>query len=71
VIAGRTPKRYRPRVLGEVVSLGKHLAIGWASLPLGTRLNFVGFLGSLLKRAISEKHLLLLWRERQNWSGHW
>jgi NADH:ubiquinone reductase (H+-translocating) len=62
---------YKPRVLGEVVSLGKHLAIGWASLPFIPRLRFVGFLGSLLKRAITEKHLLLLWKERQNWTGHW
>ncbi|MCZ7556920.1 MAG: NAD(P)/FAD-dependent oxidoreductase [Bacteroidia bacterium] len=62
---------YKPKVLGEVVSLGKHLAIGWASLPFIPRLRFIGFLGSLLKRAIAEKHVLLLWKERQNWTGHW
>ena len=71
LVNGREPRRYRPRVLGEVVSLGKHLAVGWAALPIGTRFRFIGFLGSLIKRAISERHLFLLWKERQNWSGHW
>lgn len=71
LIAGRPLKTYRPKVLGEVVSLGKHLAIGWAALPLGMQFRFLGFLGSLLKRAISERHLFLLWKERQNWAGHW
>lgn len=71
IIKEQPLRTYRPRVLGEVVSLGKHLAVGWASLPFVPRLRFLGFLGSLLKRAISEKHILLLWRERQNWTGHW
>lgn len=70
-IEGRALKIYRPKVLGEVVSLGRHLAIGWASLPVGMQIRFVGFLASLLKRAISERHLFLLWKERQNWTGHW
>lgn len=69
--AGRVLRRYVPKILGEVVSLGKHLAVGWAALPLGTRFRFIGFLGSLIKRAISERHLFLLWKERQNWTGHW
>jgi NADH dehydrogenase len=64
-------KSYAPKILGEVVSLGRHLAIGWASLPLLGRLRFIGFLGSLVKRAISERHLFLLWKERQNWRVHW
>jgi NADH dehydrogenase len=71
LVHGKDAVVYRPRVLGEVVSLGRHLAIGWASLPFVPRIRFLGFLGSLLKRAISEKHLLFLWRERQNWTGHW
>jgi NADH dehydrogenase len=70
-IEGRALKIYRPKVLGEVISLGRHLAIGWASLPVGMQIRFVGFLASLLKRAISERHLFLLWKERQNWTGHW
>ncbi|MBR9976895.1 MAG: NAD(P)/FAD-dependent oxidoreductase [Bacteroidetes bacterium] len=70
-IEGRDLKRYRPKVLGEVVSLGRHLAVGWASLPAGMQLRFLGFLGILFKRAISERHLFLLWKERQNWTGHW
>ncbi len=71
IMDGRALKAYRPRVLGEVVSLGRHLAIGWAALPIGMRIRFVGFVGSLLKRAISERHLFLLWKERQNWTGQW
>ena len=71
LVKNQSPHPYRPRILGEVVSLGKHLAVGWASLPFAPRIRFIGFLASLLKRAITEKHLLLLWRERQNWTGHW
>jgi NADH:ubiquinone reductase (H+-translocating) len=71
LIFDRPLKTYRPKVLGEVVSLGRHLAVGWASLPIGMQLRFLGFLGSLLKRAISERHLFFLWKERQNWTGHW
>lgn len=67
----RPLRRYTPKVLGEIVSLGKHLAVGWAALPVGMQFRFLGFLGSLIKRAISERHLFLLWKERQNWSGHW
>ena len=70
-IQGRPMKPYKPKVLGEVVSLGKHLAVGWASLPFVGRVRFIGFLGSLLKRAIAERHVLLLWKERQDWTGHW
>jgi len=70
-IQGKDAKPYHPRVLGEIVSLGKHLAVGWTVLPLGKRFRFLSFIGSLLKRAISERHVLLLWRERQNWTGHW
>ncbi|MBE0643730.1 MAG: NAD(P)/FAD-dependent oxidoreductase [Bacteroidetes bacterium] len=71
LIRGRTLKEYHPKVLGEVVSLGKHLAVGWAALPVGAQFRFLGFLGSLVKRAISERHIFLLWKERQNWTGHW
>ncbi|MBN1449117.1 MAG: FAD-dependent oxidoreductase, partial [Bacteroidetes bacterium] len=71
LVDGKALKSYTPKVLGEVVSLGKHLAVGWASLPLGAQIRFLGFLGSLIKRAISERHLFLLWKERQNWTGHW
>jgi NADH dehydrogenase len=71
LIDARALKPYRPKVLGEVVSLGRHLAVGWAALPVGNQFRFLSFLGSLMKRAISERHLLLLWKERQNWTGHW
>lgn len=66
-INGKAKKKYIPKVLGEVVSLGKHLAVGWLSLPLINKITFVGFLGKLLKSAIKEKHILLLSKESRNW----
>jgi NADH dehydrogenase len=65
---GQKRRPYRPRVLGEVISLGRHLSVGWVALPGQRRLGFVGFLASLLKRAIAERHLLLLWKESRNWA---
>jgi NADH dehydrogenase len=67
-VTGRQRRPYKPRVLGEVISLGRHLSVGWLALPGEKRLGFVGFLASLLKRAIAEKHLLLLWKESRNWA---
>ena len=66
-VTGRTKKKYYPKVLGEVVSLGKHLAIGWLALPFLKKVIFVGFLGRLLKTAIREKHIILLRKESRNW----
>jgi len=66
-IFGRVKKKYYPKVLGEVVSLGKHLAIGWLALPFLKKITFVGFLGRLLKTAIREKHIFLLRKESRNW----
>jgi NADH dehydrogenase len=66
-LTGRPPVPYRPRVLGEVVSLGRHLAVGWLALPWKGRLGFLGFVASLLKQAISERHLFFLWRESKRW----
>lgn len=65
---GKPKKVYVPKVFGEVISLGRHLAVGWIALPGIKRIRFFGFLASLLKRAITEKHLLLLWRETRNWA---
>lgn len=65
---GQKRRPYRPRVLGEVISLGRHLSVGWLALPGEKRLGFIGFLASLLKRAIAERHLLLLWKESRNWA---
>jgi NADH:ubiquinone reductase (H+-translocating) len=67
-VAGKPRKPYKPKVLGEVISLGRHLSVGWLALPGERRLGFIGFLASLLKRAIAERHLLLLWKESRNWS---
>ncbi|MDP2301022.1 MAG: NAD(P)/FAD-dependent oxidoreductase [Ignavibacteria bacterium] len=66
-IFGRPKNAYYPKVLGEVVSLGKHLAIGWLALPFFKKVTFVGFLGRLLKTAIREKHIFLLRKESRNW----
>lgn len=60
-------KPYHPKVLGEVVSLGRHLAVGWLALPFLKKITFVGFLGSLLKTAIQEKHIFLLRKESGKW----
>jgi NADH dehydrogenase len=66
-VTGGEPTPYRPKVLGEVVSLGRHLAVGWMALPLSKKITFVGFLASLLKAATAEKHLILLRKESRNW----
>lgn len=60
---------YKPKVLGEVVSLGRHLAVGWLALPLINKFKFIGFIGSLIKSAIEDKHILLLKKESRNWIG--
>lgn len=67
-ITGKSCKPYVPRVIGEVISLGGHLAVGWMALPLLKKITFVGFLGSLIKAAIQRKHILLLRKESRNWS---
>lgn len=66
-ITGNEKKQYQPKVWGEVVSLGRHLAVGWMALPFIKKITFVGFIGNLLKAAIQEKHILLLRRESRNW----
>ncbi len=66
-IFGGVRKPYHPKVLGEVVSLGRHLAVGWLALPFLKKITFVGFLGSLLKTAVQEKHIFLLRKESRKW----
>jgi NADH dehydrogenase len=66
-ISGKGQRSYQPKVWGEVVSLGRHLAVGWLALPLIKKLAFVGFLTSLLKAAIQEKHIILLRKEARSW----
>jgi NADH dehydrogenase len=70
VVLGKEQRPYQPRVWGEVISLGRHLAVGWVALPLLRKLQFVGFLGSLLKSAIKGKHILLLKKESRNWMSY-
>lgn len=67
VVRGQEQHQYRPKVWGEVISLGRHLAVGWVALPIFKKLKFVGFLASLLKTAIKEKHIILLRKESRNW----
>jgi NADH:quinone reductase (non-electrogenic) len=67
VVAGKEKRKYQPKVWGEVISLGRHLAIGWLALPFLRKLTFVGFLTSLLKQAIAEKHIILLRKEARSW----
>ncbi|MDT8340946.1 MAG: NAD(P)/FAD-dependent oxidoreductase [Longimicrobiales bacterium] len=67
-LSGGEERPYRPRVLGEVISLGRHLATGWVALGWAGRLRMTGFLASLLKRAIAERHLASLWRESRRWA---
>lgn len=69
-VLGKEQRRYQPKVWGEVISLGRHLAVGWLALPVLKKLRFVGFLGSLLKAAIMEKHILLLRKESRNWVSY-
>jgi NADH dehydrogenase len=58
---------YRPKVWGEFISLGKHLAAGWLALPFSKKLSFIGFLANLLNTAVKEKHIFLLRKESRNW----
>lgn len=67
-LRGKPEEPYEPKVLGEVISLGRHLATGWFALGWIGRLRMTGFLASLLKRAIQERHLVLLWRESRQWA---
>lgn len=67
-IIGREKKPYKPKVLGEIVSLGRHLAVGWLAVPFIKKLKFIGFIGSLFKTAVEDKHILLLRKESRNWS---
>jgi len=70
VVRGKEQRQYHPKVWGEVVSLGRHLAVGWIALPMFKKLKFVGFLASLLKAAIMEKHIILLRKESRNWISY-
>jgi NADH dehydrogenase len=67
VVRGQQQRQYRPKVWGEVISLGRHLAVGWVALPIIKKLKFVGFLASLVKTAIKEKHVFLLRKEARSW----
>jgi NADH dehydrogenase len=59
-LAGRPLAVYRPRLAGELVSLGRHAAVGWAALPWAGRLRLVGQLGALLKWASQARYQVRL-----------
>lgn len=69
-VAGTACKPYIPHVMGEVLSLGRHLGVGWMALPFMKKITFAGFLAHLLKAAIQEKHILLLKKESRHWTMH-
>ena len=66
-IYGRAKESYKPKLWGEFISLGKHLAAGWIAMPLSKKLSFIGFLAHLLNTAIKEKHIFLLRKESRKW----
>jgi NADH dehydrogenase len=70
VVLGKPQRKYVPKVWGEVVSLGRHLAAAWLALPILRKLTFVGFIAGLLKAAIAEKHIILLKKESRNWISY-
>jgi NADH:ubiquinone reductase (H+-translocating) len=55
---GQTTRAYQPNLLGELVSLGGWLGVGWMQLPMGKRLKLIGALASLVKRASVWKHVV-------------
>ncbi|HIJ59042.1 MAG TPA: NAD(P)/FAD-dependent oxidoreductase [Nitrospirae bacterium] len=68
-IKGKEKKTYKPKVFGEIISLGRHLAVGWFAVPFIKKLKFIGFIGSLFKSAVEDKHILLLRKESRNWTS--
>jgi len=69
-VTGGKQKPYTPKVLGEIVSLGRHLAVGWMALPFFKKITFIGFLARLLKTASQEKHIFLLRKESRHWISY-
>ncbi len=59
-LEGRPLEIYRPRWLGELVSLGRYAAVGWAKLPWRGRLRLVGYIASLVKWASQARYQLKL-----------
>jgi NADH:ubiquinone reductase (H+-translocating) len=57
-LRGLLPRAYMPNTIGELVSLGGWLGVGWVKLPFGKRWRLLGVLASLVKRASVWKHQL-------------
>ena len=56
-LEGKALHTYRPSTLGEFVSLGGLLAVGWVPLGLRGRLRLAGHIAYLIKRASEWRHL--------------
>ena len=56
-LTGRPQVKYRPSTLGEFVSLGGLLAVGWVPLGWKGRLRLAGHIAYLIKRASEWRHV--------------
>ncbi len=56
--AGQSSRAYTPSTLGELVSLGGWLGVGWMRLPFAKRIRLIGIFASLVKRASVWKHTI-------------
>ncbi len=57
-LRGQAARAYKPSTLGELVSLGGWLGVGWLRMPFGQRLRLLGVFASLVKRASVWKHTI-------------
>ncbi len=62
VALGCSPKPYAPSTLGEFVSLGGLLAVGWMNLGWAGRLRLFGHIAGLVKRASEWRYLWNLYK---------
>ena len=51
LVRGEEPESYEPTTLGEFVSLGGLMAVGWMKLPWNQKLAMTGGLAHVMKRA--------------------
>ena len=50
-VRGEEPESYEPTTLGEFVSLGGLMAVGWMKLPWNQKLAITGGIAHVMKRA--------------------
>lgn len=51
LVRGEEPESYEPTTLGEFVSLGGLMAVGWMKLPWNQKLAITGGIAHVMKRA--------------------